>query len=229
MKQKRECQRCGTCCRKGGPALHKEDRELIENGTISLSHLVTVRQGEPAFNPFKEQVEPARHEFIKIGGKKGSWECLFFDGVKSACTIHQNRPLECRLLECWDTDAVGEITGRDCLCRFDIMPDNVHMKDFIVRHEETCSMSRVCSLLDELLADETQQEIHERLTGIMQKDLQIRSSAVARFHLSLEEELFYFGRPLFHALHHPRLHIDFKGGTIRLSILPDATKGSCSR
>jgi hypothetical protein len=28
------CRRCGTCCRKGGPALHREDRHLVVDGLI---------------------------------------------------------------------------------------------------------------------------------------------------------------------------------------------------
>lgn len=220
MKQKRECRRCGTCCKKGGPALHEEDKVLIDNGTISLHNLVTVRRGEPAFHPRRHEAEPVGHEFVKVGGKKGSWECIFYDAAHSACVIHQNRPLECRLLECWDTAAIEKITGKNCLERFDILPDNSPIKDIIVLHEEVCSAWRACTLLNELPAGMPQQEIQEQLSGMMRQDLEIRDSAVARFRLSLQEELFYFGRPLFQVLHHARLHVHFHGGTLHLEIIP---------
>lgn len=48
------CRRCGTCCEKGGPALHTDDRMLIENGHIPARYLFTIREGEPVVDNVKE-------------------------------------------------------------------------------------------------------------------------------------------------------------------------------
>ena len=42
-----ECRRCGTCCEKGGPALHGEDRPLVDRGQVPARCLFTIRAGEP--------------------------------------------------------------------------------------------------------------------------------------------------------------------------------------
>lgn len=46
----RTCMRCGTCCEKGGPGFHQEDRMLIEKGRIPLKYLYTIRKGEFAYD-----------------------------------------------------------------------------------------------------------------------------------------------------------------------------------
>jgi Fe-S-cluster containining protein len=47
------CRRCGTCCEKGGPSLHREDRPLVDNGQIPVRHLFTIRRGELAQDNIK--------------------------------------------------------------------------------------------------------------------------------------------------------------------------------
>lgn len=45
------CRRCGTCCIKGGPSLHREDLPLVEEGRIRVQDLVCIRSGEMAYDP----------------------------------------------------------------------------------------------------------------------------------------------------------------------------------
>ncbi|MFZ5766848.1 MAG: YkgJ family cysteine cluster protein [Thermodesulfobacteriota bacterium] len=215
-----QCRRCGTCCRKGGPALHTADRQLVMNDIISLGQLVTVRQGEPAFNPVTGRVEATPTEFVKVAGKNGNWECIFFDPAAASCTIHDNRPLECRLLFCRNTEAVEAITGRDLLQRRDLIPDDHPLTALITDHEELCPATKGQSLLIELLAGSKGNDALDRFTLLLQQDLDLRAAAVARFHLSLGEELFFFGRPLFRIFHHPRLQVSWHGMTLALQLLP---------
>ena len=46
-----DCLGCGACCRQGGPALHGEDLALVRSRQLRLDDLITVRQGELAFQP----------------------------------------------------------------------------------------------------------------------------------------------------------------------------------
>ena len=78
----RTCRRCGTCCRKGGPAFHLADRPLIEKGTIPLRHLFTIRQGERVKDPIRGVVRPVDTELIKIKGAQDTWTCTFFDELE---------------------------------------------------------------------------------------------------------------------------------------------------
>ncbi|RUM38768.1 MAG: YkgJ family cysteine cluster protein, partial [Desulfobulbus sp.] len=70
--EKQSCDRCGACCRQGGPALHGPDISLIREGRLNRYHLVTIRKGEPAFLPFADQPAPVPAEFLKLQGRQGS-------------------------------------------------------------------------------------------------------------------------------------------------------------
>ena len=222
MKPQRQCQRCGTCCRKGGPILHGEDLDLVRRGILSLPHLVTIRKGEPAFNPFLEKIEPAAHEMIKIAGKGASWECLFYDSARFSCLIHADRPIECRLLQCWDTSAIKAVSGSNCLCRFDLLDSRDPVREQIILHEEKCPYGKAVHLLQSLSSPAPPALALQDLTALMQDDLRLRAKAVEELRLSLPQELFYFGRPLFLTLHHPRLRVTFSGETLHLALTQPA-------
>lgn len=222
MQFQQRCQRCGTCCKNGGPILHRGDLPLLRKGIFSLQNLVTIRKGEPAFNPFTGKVEPASYEMIKIAGKGASWECIFYDAAQSACIIHADRPLECSLLQCWDTRGIAEIYGRECLSRFDLVADQDPIRDHIKRHEQQCSYARTLPFLDQLSSPSPDKASMEELQGLMRQDLALRDQAVSVFGLSLQQELFYFGRPLFQSLQHPRLRVTMTGASIRLELAATA-------
>ena len=82
MKEKKqeirtECIRCGTCCEKGGPALHAEDKALVEAGRIHTRYLYTIRKGERVHDNVRNCLIPATSDIIKLKGKNQSWVCVF--------------------------------------------------------------------------------------------------------------------------------------------------------
>ena len=115
------CQRCGTCCEKGGPALHQEDRHLVDGGRVPASALFTIRRGELARNTVKGTLSPVTQEIIKIKGKPGRWTCLFFDDSTKGCGIYADRPLECRALNCRDTRQIERVYEGTRLTRKDLL------------------------------------------------------------------------------------------------------------
>jgi Fe-S-cluster containining protein len=188
------CQRCGTCCRQGGPALHDEDRSLLENGGLTTAELVTVREGEPAHDPLQDAVMPAAAEFIKIRGQGGSWSCTFFETEANSCRIYRQRPLECNLLFCRDTAPLEEVIGKDLLTRKHLLSEDDPVLVLIDRLEEESPYQRV----NELLAMNTpSDEQIEQLTSLVRRDLAIRQAFLNHFPDREKEELFIFGRPLF--------------------------------
>ena len=84
--EKSSCRRCGTCCKKGGPAFHLADRAIIEKGAIQLKHLTTIREGEPAWDNVSGGVLPAPTDIIKIKSRPGGRTCVFYDEEAAACT-----------------------------------------------------------------------------------------------------------------------------------------------
>ena len=85
----------------------------MREGHIGTEHLITIRKGELAYNPASETLQPVPQELVKIAGKGRGWECLFIDNAASSCMIYEQRPLECRILKCWDTSELLSVIYKD--------------------------------------------------------------------------------------------------------------------
>ena len=214
---KTECDRCGTCCTKGGPALHIEDKLLLHNKLLKSEHLITIRKGEPVFSPASENPEPAESEIVKIKGKGCEWTCFFYIEQDDRCAIYTHRPIECFLLKCWDTADLENVAGKDLLNRFDIIDQDDPLLPFIKDHEEKCSLENLGALLSRLQDDTTKMQALNKLTGLVNTDLMLRTQACKKLHLSLQLELFFFGRPLFKILEELGIIMHSQNGVYRLS------------
>ena len=192
-KKHTECNRCGTCCANGGPALHVQDRELIEGGAIPISHLITIRKGELVHNPVTSLLQAVKNELIKINGVGKEWSCFYFDPDRKGCTIYDTRPVACQALECWDTEAVEQLIEKDLLSRTDLIAENDPLYQAVLDHEADFP----CPDLEAILRQGSPAQSRE-LEEAANREALFRSELVSSHNLSLGEELFYFGRPLFH-------------------------------
>ena len=190
------CIRCGTCCLKGGPALHHEDTKILCEGHVGYQHLITIRAGEMVYNPAKEKPDPVLNEMVRVAGRDGSPACFFYDEGKKSCGIYRNRFLECRVLKCWDTSEILSVIGRNTIQRSDIMNPDDPVVDVIKSHEEECSSYEVESLLAALSAGKDRTGALKRLSELVLRDNAIRSFALTELELKKEFEYFIFGRPL---------------------------------
>jgi Fe-S-cluster containining protein len=192
----RVCKRCGACCKDGGPALHIDDLPLLANGHIKRHNLITVREGEPVFSPISGKVEPAAKEFIKISGTGDTWVCCFYQAGNSICGIYEHRPLECRTLKCWDTDELTGLIFKNVITRFDIIEKDDPLMAGIKRHTQECPYENLRLAAKMHNAAASIDACHR----LINKDLAIRQNAIWQYNLSLGQELFYFGRPMFQSL-----------------------------
>ena len=216
-----ECVRCGTCCLKGGPALHSEDRPLVLQNRIRLEQLVTIRQGEPALSAQGDKLEYLPTEMIKLKGQANEWACLFFDKQDSSCLIYQHRPLECCLLKCWDTGDLERIIGKNLMCRADIIPANSPVLEYIANHEKGCPLAGLGSLLSSLPVASSLDEVMSELTDLVNKDIAIRAHALSSPDFPSPIELFVFGRPLFKILCNFGIRVQELGNTLVLQFTPE--------
>jgi hypothetical protein len=198
--EKQRCDRCGSCCQQGGPALHSQDLALIESKSLLCEHLVTVRRGELAYQPQEQTATPVVEEFLKLQGKSGSWCCLFYDDAAKSCTIYNHRPVACGLLDCTSPEALLAITGKDLLTRFDCMRDDNPLLPLIRQHEQDCPCPDMTQLSTDLQSTIGRASLLDKLTLLVNTDLSFRPQASIVQNLSVAEELFYFGRPLFQQL-----------------------------
>ncbi len=192
------CRQCGTCCRKGGAALHSEDLSLIEQGLIPLRDLITIRLGEFAHNPLRSKISPTQVEIVKLRGTGSDWCCCYFDPATKGCTIYENRPLACGTLKCWEPEESIKLVGKDLLIRQTILGDNRKLQALVLEYEEECPLPD-CSRFMESLVGDPQEEL-AILEKYVNRDLRFRNRVVVLSHTVLQEEMFLFGRPLFQVL-----------------------------
>ncbi|RLB84784.1 MAG: YkgJ family cysteine cluster protein [Deltaproteobacteria bacterium] len=193
------CIRCGTCCKKGGPSLHRNDTELVENGIILAKHLYTIRKGETAFDNVKGVLIPTASDIIKIKSKKKSQECIFFDQRENRCKIYAKRPIECRVLKCWDTREIERIYSKNRLVRKELFFKIKWLWELIEMHEEKCSYEKVRHFAKDVNTEAVNKKSDsavEKILDIFQYDLSFRSLVVEKGYIKPDMLDFLFGRPL---------------------------------
>jgi len=208
------CICCGTCCMKGGPALHEEDKGLFVNGVLKTSHVYTLRKGEVVRN-VDETLMVLEREMIKIKGQGKTWSCTFYDAEKSTCTIYEDRPRECRALKCWDLRHLKEVMDTPLLQRKDLINPGDGILKIIDAHEERCSYTALESKVKELQKTNADKAV-EKILDILQYDDYMRPFVVEKLSIDLEVMDFLFGRPLTKTIHMFGLRVEQAGNTFVL-------------
>ena len=199
-KTETKCRRCGTCCIKGGPVLHREDLKLVLSGRLAKTDLVCLRKGETALDPVKNELVRLDGEMLKIKGQGDSWTCLYFTPEPAGCQIYSRRPLECRVLSCANPELLKKVYARERLTRFDLVAPESGMGQIIREHEGKCSWAEVNRLLDKWFANRTDKEVLRALLGVCQHDLSIRNSLADMVKMDSDDLQVYLGRPIWRCL-----------------------------
>ena len=190
------CIRCGTCCEKGGPTLHSEDRIFLQKGVLRPTHLFTLRAGELAYHPLEERLIELSDEMIKIKSTDGSSACTFYDAEQQACSIYENRPLECRVLKCWDTGDIEDLFMQDLLSRLDLCPKGSVIAEMISAYERSFPPGRLYGLLSEAGLQEGAHQTGPEIEQMVSTDEAFRQKVVEALGLKDDELEFFFGRPV---------------------------------
>lgn len=147
MTEAAACRRCGTCCAKGGPALHLEDLPLLERGPLARHDLYTLRADEPVHDQVLGLARLLESDCVKIRSAPGSVACIFLRDRGSACALYAHRPLECRALQCQETATLAVAVRRPRLSRIDVVGAQSPLAELIRDHEKRCSCAMLLALL----------------------------------------------------------------------------------
>ena len=194
-----ECKRCGTCCRAGGPALPHEDLELVQSGKLPLKALYTIRKGEMARDNVKGTLAAVESELIKVKGAGRTWRCCYYDEDTKGCAVYENRPLECRVLNCRDTAAIEAIYDKDRLTREDLLKDVPQLWDLVEEHEQRCGYRVLADLAARLKSGQDQMAVDD-LVERVGYDANLRALITEKGQPDPALLDFLFGRPLIDTL-----------------------------
>lgn len=190
------CQRCGTCCLKGGPGLHQADALLFSGQeALALSQVVTFRAGEPVFDQPRGQVLPLERELLKLRGAPGATACAHYSPKTRACGLYQRRPEECRALSCQDTSALAAMYGQNRLCRADLLPQGHPVLAVIAEHESLVPVARIAPLAEGFRnGGQPGQDAEAELSRMASTDAAFRVNLAERAGIGPEYHDFFFGR-----------------------------------
>ena len=163
-----------------------------------------------AYDNVRQCLQPAGTDIIKIKGKGNSWTCLFFDEAQAACTIYENRPIECRALKCWDTAELEALYAQKRLKREDLLAHIEGLWDLIKDHQQRCDYDSILALVKDIHSGGTD-DARQRLAEIIQFDNEIRKLVVSRGGLDAEMLDFLLGRPLNQTIKNFGLRVMHKG------------------
>ena len=203
MSDMHHCRQCGTCCRKGGPALHVEDGHLLTEGILQLTDLVTFRAGELVRDTSNENVVPLPEEIVKIaphaGARRDEWACRFLM-ENNRCFIHEKSPAECKALFCDDPKALLGMHGKERLDRKAIL-ELLHapqwLLDTVEAHEARCNYG---ALIERASRLEEQEEARKALVEVVEYDRAFRELVAEKGNVNKEMLDFLFGRPLMYTI-----------------------------
>lgn len=195
----KECTRCGTCCAKGGPALHTEDLARLEKGAFARKDLVTFRRGELMRDQISGALVPLEAEIVKLKGRDTNvWTCCFLNVVDHLCFIYNDRPAECRALDCWNPEEITAMYDKDRVTRFDIVGEESGVAELIRTHEEKCGYE----LLERhAAAFDTDSAAREAFTEAVRFDMAFRAVVQEKAGIPANELEFFFGRTLADTAH----------------------------
>ena len=203
MSENHQCRQCGTCCRKGGPALHKEDASLLVSGVLQLQDLCTFRAGELVRDTSNDHVVPLPEEIVKIappyGSRPDDWTCRFLMG-NNRCFIHDSAPAECRALFCDDPSALLSMHGEDRLDRraiLELLHAPAWLMDSVEAHESRCNYAALIELASHL---EKQEAARRALVEVVEYDRAFRELVMEKGKVQKEMLDFLFGRPRLHSV-----------------------------
>lgn len=191
------CMRCGDCCAKSSPTLYNEDLPLFMNNVLDSTNVFTLRKGEIGYSPQERRTVTLGEEMLKVKEvQSDEGQCIFFKDKQ--CTIYDDRPAQCRTLECWNPEGFKSLSALKPLNRKAVLTETHPFWKIIASHEERCSLTDLRNILegnkDMDAADE------EKVLDIVFYDQHVRIFMKEKADMKDDDMDFYFGQPAIRTL-----------------------------
>ena len=209
------CIKCGECCLKGSPTLEIEDLRLFESGKLGPKDVYTLRKGELVFDNVKEKSFVNDKERIKIRETDKEKHCIFYQKWNKECSIYDDRPLQCRLQECWNPERESSEEQWEPLNRKNLFESIDEVWKVIQKHEENCSHENFSREISRLGA--TKGQTVDKIIELLSFDSHVREFLGERIGIGNDVLDLFLGRPLTDFLEYFGLTVDQNdGGTFTL-------------
>jgi len=192
----KRCLGCGTCCLTSSPTLYAEDLERIGPEALPRNALFTLRPGERVFSAREGENRLLERELIKLRegqASRGSAGrgCWFLE--LGRCGIYQDRPLQCRALECWSDRHAGQVAGQPRLTRAQFFAGDETALALIAEYDLKLPAAELTQAL-ELAAKGENQASHQALV-LLELDHKLRRGVSQRYGYLAEDLDLMWGRP----------------------------------
>ena len=154
---------------------------------------------------------PASSDILKLKGQINSWTCVFFNETNNNCTIYDHRPIECKVLKCWDTREIEKIYAKNRLTRKDLISSVEGLWQLVEDHQERCSYDMLKLFIDSLNTGKKDEAL-KGILEIIEYDIKIRKLVVLKAGLETDLTDFLFGRPIMETIKIYGLKIKEKEG-----------------
>ncbi len=169
----------------------------MDSGKIPLKYLLTIRQGEPAFDNVKRRIAPAVTDIIRLEAASHTKStCPFFDAEDTRCQIYDQRPSECTALNCRDTTQLMAMYGNRRLTRRHLLSKVEGLWELVSDHQEHCDYEYIAELAVKIRQQPASQDAQAALLELVRYDQIIRKLTLERSKIESGTLLFLFGRPL---------------------------------
>jgi Fe-S-cluster containining protein len=134
-------------------------------------------------------------EMVRLQAKTNERSCLFYEDLTQDCLIYAHRPLECRVMKCWDTQEIKRVYSQDRVKRLDLIPADSALGEIIREHEQQCSIDVLKEALKEMKMARNERAL-QTISSIISQDETFRDYMKKRAKTQDDTLSFLFGRPI---------------------------------
>ncbi len=188
--ESKACIGCGTCCLTSSPTLYLADLHLFEPDGPGMESFYTLRAGEKVHSARLGRSQSLDRDLVKIRENRHKG-CIFLRQGK--CAVYENRPLQCRNLECWSGRDAKALADKPRLSRAEIFSDDETALALATEYDIKLPAAELTQALDQ--AADGDQSAAASALHMIETDHRLRGGITLRYGYGPELLELLLGRP----------------------------------